>query len=236
MLSHDSHIAAEMSEHLRTQIPKPTVPKYCDSFTTVQCNLLRNSARRCQRFDKDCFLITDMSRDFMQIRFRNQQAVGKRSVMSHDSDNRPFRTVIPQLIPAEFAGAARTIDFPDDSSTGETTGTRNSDKFMPQCSAKTHVPLAELKIGFTDAGVHDINDDFAVPHRPQFRTVREFELIVENDGSHRHYLGIHIVPIDRSKILTADDSILPGSDGKKYDGTLRLRNQRIARIAVEQHS
>ncbi len=104
---------------------------------------------------------------------------------------------------------------------------------MPQGSAKTQVALTELKVGFADAGLQDVNDDLAVPHRPQFRTVCESELIFENDGSHRPYLGIRILPIHRSKILTAEDSILPGSDGKKCRGSLRHRYRRETRIAVE---
>ena len=171
----------------------------------------------------------------MQIRFGNQQAVRECSVMSDDADNGPLRAVISQPIPTEFAGSARTIDFPDDTTVGKATGPCDSNKFMPQGSAKTQVALTELKVGFADAGLQDVNDDLAVPHRPQFRTVCESELIFENDGSHRHYLGIRILPIHRSKILTADDSILPGSDGKKCAGSLRRRDRRATRIAVERH-
>ena len=189
MLSDNANCTALMSQHLSTQVPKTTVAENRHDFAASQWNLFGNATGRCDGFCENCFVVSHMIRNSMQIAFGHNDGIRKRAVVGDDADDRAMRAVIGQLSSAHLTCMTRTVDFADNSLADEAPGTGDADKLMAQRATKTHVALAELQIRFADPGFDDIHNDVVVAGLPKFCIGAKLQSLVEYDRSHRIYSG-----------------------------------------------
>ena len=184
MLPNDSHLAALMSQNLSTQTPKTTITKNRHDFAARQRNLFGNSASGGDRFYKHCFVVGDMIGNDVQVAVWHNDRICKRTVVGDDADDRPIWAVIGQISSAHRTGMTRAVDFANNTLPGESSGTRDADKFMSQRTAESHVPLAKLQICFADSGLDDIYDDVVGAGLSEVGVCPVLQCLVEDDGSH----------------------------------------------------
>lgn len=179
MLSDDSHFAALMAEHLRTQVPKTTITENRHDFAARQWDLFGNTTGRCNGFYEYRFVVGDMIRDDVQVAFGHHNRIRKRAIVRDDADDRTIRAVIGQLSSAHLTRMTRTVDFADNTLAGEASRARDTDKLMSQRTTESHVALAELQVCFADPGFDDIHDDIVDAGLPEICVGAELQCLVK---------------------------------------------------------
>ena len=72
-------------------------------------------------------------------------------------------TQYKMFIGGEWVEAATGEHFPSDNPfTGKLTGTSNANEFVAQRSAKSHIPMAKLQIGFANPRSYNVNENLSV--------------------------------------------------------------------------
>jgi hypothetical protein len=100
-----------------------------------------------------------------------------------------MRTVAGQTATTGVAAVAGAVDFSHHSPTGKLTGTSDADKFVAEYSLEPHVAFAKLQVRFTDAGLQDINSDFAAAGGAEGGVRSEMETGIKNDSAHESNSG-----------------------------------------------
>lgn len=185
VLSNHGYVRPGVAKNLRTQIAESSVSEDDGGLSCLYVDLFQNFKRSRERFDEYRSIVLYVFRQHVKIFLRHSHVIRKCTVVLQNTEHRSIRAVASAGWVRLTAFPRTAIDFTNHSLASELSRFRNADKLVAQDSLKSHVPLNQLQVGFTDARFDHANEDFS-SNRPSLLPIR-MEMIAffsQNECTH----------------------------------------------------